>query len=428
MANRRNNVRKAHRGHYKKTFTAFPFEKHEEVELTIDALSHQGQGIGRLDHTAKNGESVTNWVVFVPLALPGEKVKVKITHNGKTNSTGELIQLLTSSEDRVEPNCKHFGHCGGCHLQHLSYPAQLQHKTEQIKSQLNRLADIDSPINEPISTTQIWNYRAKITPRYDTPEKGKIGALGFTHHSHKNTLVDIHHCQIAMEPLNQRLLAEKKQLQANAKFLKSGGELLLRMNAESVETHASNAITQTVGDLEFHFLAGDFFQNNPFILESFTQYVADQATSLSNTYLLDAYCGCGLFSLSLADRFEHVTGIEVSASSADWARFNAKANGIANATFITASAEQLFKEVHSQGSDTTVVIDPPRAGCDQKFLKQLLDFAPSLIVYVSCDPATQMRDLTHFLSAGYTIRCIQPFDLFPQTRHMECVITLERSA
>lgn len=425
MTERRNKVRKAHRGHYKKKFVAFPFEENEELSLSIDDLTHQGHGVGRVDHTAKNGEHVSSWVIFVPYALPGEQIQVKITHNGKTNSIGEIIKIKKKSADRVDPKCKHFGHCGGCDLQHIAYPAQLKYKKELIKSQLNRLAEIDYPISEPITTEQIWNYRSKITPRFEKPIKGKFGAIGFTHQVNKNTLVDIHSCEIAMAQLNNQLMAEKKQLTARAKLLKSGGELLLRMNGQAVETHPTNAISQSIGSLDFHFLAGDFFQNNPFVLQQFTSHVADQAASTSNKYLLDTYCGSGLFALSLADRFDHVTGIEVSVTSADWARFNAKSNQISNASFITASAETIFKDVNYEAKETTVVIDPPRSGSSKEFLDQLLEFSPSLIIYVSCNPATQTRDLKLILQSGYTINRIQPIDLFPQTQHMECVITLE---
>jgi 23S rRNA (uracil1939-C5)-methyltransferase/tRNA (uracil-5-)-methyltransferase len=182
-----------------------------------------------------------------------------------------------------------------------------------------------------------------------------------------------------------------------------------------------------VGDLTFQFLAGDFFQNNPFILPAFTGYVAGQAAAGGARFLVDAYCGSGLFALSLAKHFEKVAGVEVSETSCEWARKNAKANGIGNVRFLTAPAEAVFDAIDFPAAQTAVVIDPPRKGCTPEFIDQLVNFAPARVVYVSCDPATQVRDLKLLGAGGYQIADVQPFDLFPHTRHLECVMTLVKS-
>jgi tRNA/tmRNA/rRNA uracil-C5-methylase (TrmA/RlmC/RlmD family) len=178
--------------------------------------------------------------------------------------------------------------------------------------------------------------------------------------------------------------------------------------------------------LRLRFLARDFFQNNPFILPAFTGYVRDQAAASGARFLVDAYCGSGLFALACAPAFERVVGVEVSGSSVRFARENAAANGLANATFQTGDAAAIFAGLTFPAAETVVVIDPPRKGCDESFLAQLFAYGPRTVVYVSCDPATQMRDLRQFLAAGYALTAVQPFDLFPQTRHLECVITLRR--
>jgi 23S rRNA (uracil1939-C5)-methyltransferase/tRNA (uracil-5-)-methyltransferase len=175
------------------------------------------------------------------------------------------------------------------------------------------------------------------------------------------------------------------------------------------------------------FLARDFFQNNPFIVPSLLAHVRAQTAADGARFLVDAYCGSGLFALGAAGAFERVTGVEISASSVEFARANAVANGIANASFQVGDAAAIFSGLDFPSGETAVVIDPPRKGCDEGFLDQLLAFGPRTVVYVSCDPATQMRDLKRFLAAGYALAAVQPFDLFPQTRHLECVITLRRS-
>ena len=169
------------------------------------------------------------------------------------------------------------------------------------------------------------------------------------------------------------------------------------------------------------------FQNNPFILPEFVNYVAAEAAQDGCTHLVDAYCGSGLFALSLAHKFEKVAGVEVSETSADFARRNAQLNKLANVEILTSSAEGIFADLTFQGENTALVIDPPRKGCTEGFLDQLAKFGPRRVVYVSCNPATQMRDFVQLNEAGYTVEKIQPFDLFPHTRHLECVATLTRS-
>ena len=144
-------------------------------------------------------------------------------------------------------------------------------------------------------------------------------------------------------------------------------------------------------------------------------------------FLVDAYCGSGLFALSLAKKFKKVLGVEVSETSADWARSNARSNGIEHAEFLAADAGAIFARVDFPAEKTAVVIDPPRKGCSMEFLTQLFAFGPGKVVYVSCNPATQIRDLAEFDKAGYAVTAVQPFDLFPQTKHLECVVTLKKN-
>lgn len=142
-------------------------------------------------------------------------------------------------------------------------------------------------------------------------------------------------------------------------------------------------------------------------------------------FLVDAYGGSGLFAIAAAGRFEAVAGVEISATAVAQARANAAANGVGNATFLAASAEAIFAGITFPAAETVVLIDPPRAGCSDEFLEQLVTFRPRSCVYVSCNPATQMRDLRRFLAAGYAVEAVQPFDLF-QTKHLECVLTAPR--
>ncbi len=397
-------------------FVPVPFSYHQEIELTIENLSNQGDGVGRVD----------NWVVFVPYTLPGERVRARVYRNDKNCSSADLVEVLAPSPERVAPRCPVFGHCGGCQYQHLNYEAQLKWKTEQVADLLRLQAGLDLPVNPAIPSPVTYGYRSKITPHFHKPKDAKIGNIGFLKVGSRSEVCDIRQCPIAMDELNEALPAVRKSVHAAAAQYRRGATILMRASEGSVITNNNAICTEHVGNLTFNFLAGDFFQNNPFILPAFTGYVAEQACASGAKYLVDAYCGSGLFALSLAHRFEKVLGVEVSETSADWARANARSNGITHASFLAASAEAIFEQVDFPADETAVVIDPPRKGCDLVFLNQLFAFGPKRVVYVSCNPATQIRDLAEFDKAGYKVVEVQPFDLFPQTKHLECVATLEK--
>ncbi len=400
-----------------KKFVPVPFSYHQEIEVKIDALTNLGAGVARVD----------GWVVFVPFALPGETVTARVFRNDKNCSHADLVAVLDASPDRVEPLCPLFGDCGGCQYQHLAYDKQLAWKTRQVGELMQHMAGIVFPVNPCLSTPQIWHYRSKITPHFDKARDGEIAEIGFLAMGRRSQLVDVPQCAIAMDSINATLPAIRAGIRARAATFKRGSTVLLRATGDTVETDFKATATEHVGDLTFRFLAGDFFQNNPFILPAFTGHVARQAAADGARFLVDAYCGSGLFALTLAKHFERVAGVEVSETSCAWARNNAASNQITNASFLTASAEAIFADIAFPAAATAVVIDPPRKGCTPEFLAQLVRFGPQRVVYVSCDPATQVRDLKLLGEGGYQLTDVQPFDLFPHTRHLECVMTLERA-
>lgn len=400
-----------------KKFNDHPFAYHQELILDIENLSNMATGVARVD----------GWVVFVPFALPGEKVKARVWKNEKNCSHTDLVEVLEPSPDRIEPVCRLFGICGGCQYQNVSYARQLEWKTSQVGELLRLQAGLNVPVNPAIASPREYNYRSKITPHFQSPkgEKG-LGNIGFLKAGSRFDIVDVAQCPIAMESINDILPKVRAEIHSNAHAYKKGATLLLRAHAEGVERNPRAVATEKIGDLTFHFLAGDFFQNNPFILPLFTDYVGQQAVKHGERYLVDAYSGSGLFALSLARRFDKVAGVEVSESASDWARKNAEVNDITNCDFLAASAEAIFDKITFPAEETAVVIDPPRKGCDKLFLDQLFAFGPSSVIYVSCNPATQIRDLAFFDEAGYEVVDVQPFDLFPQTKHLECVATLRK--
>jgi 23S rRNA (uracil1939-C5)-methyltransferase/tRNA (uracil-5-)-methyltransferase len=335
----------------------------------------------------------------------------------------------------------------------------------------------------------------QITPHYDAPIQKKelkkardnnvdatttasniaceIGSIGFKEKA-SHRLVDVPFCHIATPAINDALrrIREEKREEARRGSLKKPGKgatLLLRDSNGVVETNHTAYVNATVKGFVFKFQAGNFFQNNPYMLDLMVDLVVDAATKASPTtggamtHLIDCYCGSGLFCIGSSSHFDVCVGIEVNEIAISEARENAASNGIRNCDFVAASAEAIFssevpvgvggatddggeeeeEEEEEEDDDdekkrggllvgdfprdtTVVVVDPPRKGCSVEFLDQLNEYRPARVVYMSCDPATQARDAKLLLSFGYRISSIQPFDLFPQTRHIECLAVFER--
>jgi 23S rRNA (uracil1939-C5)-methyltransferase/tRNA (uracil-5-)-methyltransferase len=393
----------------------------------------------------------------------------------KQRQVQELLRHLAGIETEVAPviaSPREFGYRSKI-TPHFAAPPRGK-GVPGVKS--NAAFSVQSSGLDPISTLNVeprtLNLQAAAAP--DLP-------IGFLRQGSRHDIVDVPRCEIATDAINAKLAEVRADVWARAGTFQRGATLLLREAAEGVTTDYGAVITEEIpaagfsprdagggragspdpavvanvagsGDpapqrdapglappaatgasppvppLRLRFLARDFFQNNPFLLPAFAGYVGDQAAASGAQFLIDAYCGSGLFALAAASRFARVAGVEISETSVAFARENAIANGIANATFRAGDAASIFGGLDFAPGATVVVIDPPRKGCDEAFLRQLFAFSPRAVVYVSCDPATQMRDLRQFLAAGYTLTTVQPFDLFPQTRHLECVITLRKTA
>lgn len=389
------------------------FEYHQQIELKIDDITNLGAGVGRLD----------GFVVMVPFALAGERVRARVYKCKKNFAEADLVEVLEPSPERVEPFCKLYGTCGGCQYQHLSYESQLKWKRKQIVDLLERIGGVVSPNVEPTNPSPATlGYRSKLTPHYERPRGGEM-PIGFIMQGRRSAIVDVPQCPIASKNINEALPKVRAEIRAKAESFKRGGTVLLRDTLQGVITDNRLVASEKVGNLTLKFVAGEFFQNNPFILPQLLDFAINEAEG--SKYLVDAYCGVGGFALWGSPKFEKVLGVEISEKSIQCARENALNNGVKNCEFIAGKAESIFENVEFPGGETSVIIDPPRSGCDEAFLRQLCGFAPRRLVYVSCGPDTQARDIKYLLSNGYKLVKVRPFDLFPQTRHIESVAVLE---
>lgn len=402
-----------------KKFKTEPFAYHQELELDVATLTNLGEGVARHD----------GWVIFVPGALPGERIRARIWHNAKNFSRADLVEVLVPAKERVEPRCPLFGTCGGCQYQNFNYEGQLAWKTQQVSDLLERLGKISFPVNPCLGSPKQYGYRSKITPHFERPRQGeKDFPIGFLAAGASRRIVDIPACPIATDAINAALpkLRENMRSRAARGEFRRGVTMLIRETLEGVVTDHKAPVSERVGELTLKFVAGDFFQNNPFILPEFVDFGVRAARGNGECkYLVDTYCGSGLFALSAAKYFEKVLGVEVSEDAVIKARENAKINGLNNCEFTAGSSEIIFAKVPFSPDETALIIDPPRKGCDEAFISQLLAFAPKRVVYVSCSPDTQARDLQMILASGkYALAEVQPFDLFPQTRHIENIAVL----
>ena len=396
-----------------KKFVAEPFAYHEELELEIQTLTNEGRGIGRHN----------NWTIMVPFVIPGEKVRVRIYRNHKNYSEADLVKVLKPSPQRIEARCPLFGQCGGCQYQHMSYEEQLRWKQQQVRDCMERIGKVQTTVNPVVPSEKTYAYRTKLTPHFE--RRGPHCPIGFLENGSRK-IVDVPQCPIASEAINAHLPEIRQEIQQSDA---RNGTLLLREDINGVQTNFKATCETTVQDLRFQFVAGSFFQNNPYILDAILNFLKNYLQEKANIkYLVDTYCGVGVFGICLAQQVERFLGIEIDEKAIALAKKNMSENHLINGAFVSGDATTIFKDVYFPADQSLVIMDPPRKGTSEDFLKQLLAYNPKVIAYISCAPDTQARDLNRLLTLAphYTCKCIQPFDMFPQTKHMECVAILER--
>ncbi|KAK9467861.1 S-adenosyl-L-methionine-dependent methyltransferase [Lipomyces arxii] len=420
-----------------------------EVEVKIMRLSSTGDGVGV--HEGMEGEKE---IVVVPFALPGDVVTAKIYKKLASHSMADFVRLVSAGDSRDDSlvRCKYFSKCAGCQLQMMPYADQLQHKREVILRAYANFCDVAAGILPEIGNTigspLEYGYRTKLTPHFDVPRRGHVPnetPIGFTQKG-RSFVLDIEECPIGTPAINEAYKSERTKVSEKIQTYKRGATLLFRESVfkdeggvlkNSVCLDSKDIVTDYVNEYTFRYPAGDFFQCNSSVLPQVTEFVNSQlqmeyvnpeGTSLAPKHLVDAYCGSGLFSIACSKSVEEVIGVEISANSVKWATENAKDNAILNAQFVLGDAAVIFKKIRTPAKETSMILDPPRKGCDDNFLNQLLDYQPRRIVYVSCNVHTQARDLKYILTdprgLKYTVDSIRGFDFFPQTHHVESVAVL----
>ncbi len=458
----------------------------EHIEIA-DAGA-EGMAVARVD----------GMVVFVPFVVPGDVVDIQLYKKKKNYAEGRAVKFHTLSSLRVEPVCPHFGVCGGCKWQTMSYAAQLEAKQRQVRDNLERLGSVDCSGMRPIcGSEQIYYYRNKLEFTFSnrawrtdptTEPQSEWGALGFHIPQLFDKVLPIEHCALQAEPSNAIRLAvrdyaldhglECYDIRNHTGFLRNlvircsstGAWMVIVIVAQddkdrlfplldmlsgrfpqitSLQYIINTKLNDSYGDLDVVTYSGEdhieesmdgyaggkelkfiinpksFYQTNSRQAQRLYSFVAEFAELKSTDTLYDLYTGTGTIALFLADKCKKVVGIEYVEEAIADARINSRLNGFDNTSFYAGDMAKVLTAdfIAANGRPDVVVTDPPRAGMHERVVAQLLEAAPRKIVYVSCNPATQARDL-QLLAACYDVRRIQPVDMFPHTQHVENVAEL----
>ena len=446
-------------------------------KFKITEINNEGEGIVRL------GDE--RFVVFVPDALPEEDVTCRIVQAKKNYAVAKVLERHNDSSKRIKPLCPVYGKCGGCQLQHMDYASQLKLKTKTVYDAIRRIGGVSEPsVNKCIPSPSQWAYRNKASLPVQTDRREKFLAGFYKNRSHDivpfagcpvllpklesnvcsliNDLKDagfigwnekerhfigfIRHIVLRSAKFTDQSLcgivggrpAEKNEIRKLAGIAKAHSDDLTGMvfnkntstgnfiwGDEFSTIYGTPVMQEKLGKFTFNFEISSFFQINSGQALELYKYASEAAAGDVCGNILELYSGAGTLTAFLSERARHVTAVEEWPQASKYMRINAELNGLDNITPHSGSAEEVAEALSGEKFDT-VVLDPPRTGCDPRVIASIVKIAPKKIVYVSCGPATLARDIKGLISNGWSIENIQPFDMFPQTGHVECVVLMTR--
>lgn len=363
--------------------------------LEIIDFDHLGRGIAKLDGK----------VIFIPNTIPGEIISFHIVKEHKTFLLGEVSSFIKKSGERVENLCPHYPDCGGCQLLHLPYKDQLLYKEKKVENIFQKTGLGEVKIAPIVFSEKQFNYRNKATFHI---ENKKIGFF----QEKTNTVIPIEKCLLLDPVINAKL----KDIPLTRH------EVSIRSNGNDIVYNDTDELLYVIGNLKFHVSLASFFQVNSVVTPLLYEKVLAYLEPNRNDTVIDLYCGTGTIGIFVSSHVKKVIGIEINKQAIKNAKRNKETNGINNIDFLCGDAATMTKKLTCANA---VIVDPPRSGLDHATVNILLDLAPERIIYVSCEPMTLARDLK-YLAEKYDIIEITPFDMFPNTYHVECVVKLEK--
>ncbi|MBA2368838.1 MAG: class I SAM-dependent RNA methyltransferase [Candidatus Protochlamydia sp.] len=421
------------------------------IEGTIQTIAFGGEGI--LRHLGL--------VVFIPFTAPGDQITCRVIEIKKNFAKGEIVKVIQPASGRATPLCPYFGTCGGCQLQHLTSPLQLNYKLNAVKDALKRIGHLTLPDIKMVPANLIWSYRRHITLHLK-PEEGsfKAGYIGTDHQS----LIIVQTCPIfnlSDDPIIQQLqefisqLSNTSQLTGRVTVLKNEKEqFILSFQFDSLSglklldfqkglqkypafagifihtpeedfAYGNLYCEQKQDDIVFRFTPQAFVQNHPEQSANIYKEICELALKHPVKHILDLYCGFGMTSLLLARLGHHVTGIEFNRASVQFAQENTHLNHLKQVNFIQGDVEKELPNILKKTNFDLVLMNPPRTGLSKKIIEMLLRANVKELIYVSCMPATLARDLALFCEKNYEFRQCTVYDMFPQTAHVETLVHLK---
>ena len=451
-------------------------EKNQEFTVSIEDISEDGAGIGKLD----------GYIWFIKDAVIGDVVRARAMKMKKNYGFARLMEILTSSEARVEPKCPVARQCGGCQLQAMSYEEQLKFKERKVKNHLLRIGKFkeDEIHMLPImGMKEPWRYRNKAQFPFGLDKNGNIVAGFYAGRTHD--IIECEDCLLGVEEnkdilgiikgfmrvhgirpydetthkglvrhalirkgfhsgeimvclvINGKDIPAKEQLVEELCQVKGMTSISYSINQEKtnvimgkeiVNLYGPGYITDNIGNVTYQISPLSFYQVNPVQTEKLYGTALEYAGLTGNETVWDLYCGIGTISLFLAQNAKKVYGVEIVPQAIEDARRNAALNNITNAEFFTGKAEEVLPEQYEKNKvyADVIVVDPPRKGCDQVCLDTILKMAPKRVVYVSCDSSTLARDLRYLADGGYEVEKVRCCDMFGQSCHVETVVLLSQ--
>jgi 23S rRNA (uracil1939-C5)-methyltransferase len=371
-------------------------------------------------------------------------VRARLVEEKKGYARGRLVEVLRPSPLRIAARCPHFSQCGGCHYQHMAYEDQLKIKEAIVREQLVRIGELPDPPLLPIRPSpQQWNYRNAV--QFHLDPAGKVGYQKANSHN----VIAIRECSLPEEPINE--LWPHLEFEPGSGLerleLRLGGadDILLELESNepdppefAVDFPISAVFRSPAGELvlsgedftqieilgvPFQVSAGSFFQVNTAQAAAMVQHVLELAPLARKSTVLDVYSGVGLFSLFLAQRAGRVIAVEEAPSACE--DFAVNLNSFDEVELYEGKAEEILPFLDA--SPDVIVVDPPRSGIERAALDALIGMGSPILIYVSCDPSTLARDAKRLIRAGYTLEQATPFDMFPQTYHVECIALFRKS-
>jgi 23S rRNA (uracil1939-C5)-methyltransferase len=404
------------------------------LTVNLEKLIYGGDALGRIP----DGRAV-----FVPFALPGETVSIRDMDEKRGHVRAELVQVVEPSPKRIVPRCRHFGVCGGCHYQQMDYQDQLAAKTGILRDQLMRIGKVENPpVQQIVPCSSEWNYRNHI--QFHLTPLGKLGYVD----AQSQGVIPITECHLPEPPLDAlwprlefdpglglervslRLGVDEDAMLVLESRLPGPPDLELETDLSVVHLTTGDAVVMAGNDhlnmlvnaRLFHVSAGSFFQVNTEMAGKMAAHLLAHLPVSPATTLLDAYCGVGLFSAFFAPLVGRVIGVETSPSACE--DFAVNLDEFENVELYQAPAGEVLPVLDVKPG--IVIVDPPRLGLEKRALGALLAWGPARIAYVSCDPSTLARDAARLITGGFRLVQVTPFDLFPQTYHIESISIFEK--